>query len=142
MSRKFMVLMLVVFGGLLYLTSYALNKQTEPPPPPSAEQMASMKKAQESEARERREAGMAKMKAIAAERQKKHLPVPKIENPNAIPGVNLPAMPDPEVKHPRDMKTTDIRSDWMKDRQDGAEGIKKEIELREKNTDPGNEKRY
>ena len=53
MSRKFMVLMLIVFGGLLYLTSYALNKQTEPPPPPSTEQMANIKRAQESEARER-----------------------------------------------------------------------------------------
>src|SRR5690348_12400310 len=136
MSRKFMVLMLIVFGGLLYITSYALNKQTEPPPPPSAEQTANMKKMQENEARERREAGMARMAAMAKERKAKHLPVPKTENPNAVPGVNMPVMPDPEVKHPRDSKTTDIRSDWMKDREDGAEGIKKEIELREKNSTP------
>ena len=134
MSRKFMVLMLVLFGGLLYLTSYALQKQTEPPPPPTAEEQAKMKKMQDDEMRARMESEKAQRRELEkiVKAQAKKQGRSTVES---LP-VNLPLPPKKEPPKALGPNDTHITNNWMKERLPGEVGIQKEIEMREKNAVP------
>jgi hypothetical protein len=116
MSKPFMFGVLVILCGLLYATSFALRKQTEPPPPPQAaaavkspaeqekmKQMMKEKMAQEDKSHKLMEA---RMKADAEE-LRKH-----------------------PMKHPEPSKMN-LSANWFKERPDGAVGIEKEIKERE-----------
>lgn len=134
MSKKFMILMLIVFGVLLYLTSYALRKQTEEPPPPPKDPAA--EKAQEE-----------KEVQYRLEAVKKQQEAEKKANGNTIltdkrakeiaKDTRMPLPPD-HIKPPaaRDMNTMDISADWTQRHADGAAGIDQEIHERLKNTKP------
>jgi hypothetical protein len=135
MSRKFMILMLVVFGGLLYITSYALRKHTEPPAPPTADQLAKQKEAQEDEMRVRKEAEKARY--LQMEQRNKAAGKTTSKGAPPPPGVmNLPVPPTAEPKRGRGPSDTDIRADWYKDRKPGVKGVEEEIALRQKNARP------
>ena len=140
MSRKFMFLMLVIFGALLYAASYALNKQTEPPPPPtpeeSAQRQAQMRKAEAEEYAMRKKALDAGMKQQAIRKLK----LTPEQQKKILNAKGMPPLPpaDPKAKAatrgPNDMLIT---NDWTSLHQDGAAGIAEEIKVRQAHAKPG-----
>jgi hypothetical protein len=130
MSRKFMVMMLVLFGALLYATSLALKKQTEPPPPPSnAEMEAAAKQAKDDGARE---------KAFEEQKLRMQKEVEKTKPATATSTSSkerLPLPVSPKVEQEQKRAKTDlvITSTWFKNRKQDVEGIAEEERIRERN---------
>jgi hypothetical protein len=132
MSRPFMLGVLVILGVLLYLTSFALNKQTEPPKPPSAEEQAKIQKASAAEKENQmkemqdRYRKQAQEKAAAAKKASGDSDAKLGQGPSNANSM----LPNPTT---RSDKSIDIRNTWFADRKDGAAGIEAERALREKN---------
>jgi hypothetical protein len=109
MSKPFMIGILVILCGLLYATSFALKKTTEPPKSP-IESMSEADKAKvAAEMKEHNKEQMRnelKHRAMMEAEMKKRA---KAEGKKPI----LPSAPEVE-----------LTSNWFKRRKDGAEGIK------------------
>jgi hypothetical protein len=116
MSKPFMFGVLVILCGLLYATSFALRKQTEPPPPPQAPTAAQTPAEQEKT--------KVMMKAKMAQEDKQHK---AMEDRMKQQAEELKLHP---MHHPEPNKMN-LEGDWFKKRPDGAVGITKELHERE-----------
>ena len=140
MSRKFMLLMLVVFGGLLYAASFALNKQTEAPPAPtpeqSAEHDASMRKHAEETYAQRR---LAVDQNIRKQALRKMHNLTKEQREELLHSKDMPSLPpgNPMVNAAdRSHKDMIITDDWTSLHSDGSAGIEQEIKYRDAHSKP------
>ena len=116
MSKPFMFGVLVILCGLLYATSFALRKQTDPPPPPQTS-AAAKTPAEQEKMKEM-------MKAKAVQEDKQHQAMETRMKQEVVEAAKHP------MHHPEPNKMN-LEADWFKKRPDGAVGITKEIHERE-----------